>query len=240
MARLLQQVPSGCCGTLGWAVPERRVLSWALRGALGTTGCSWHQGMLPAPGDAPSTGGCSGLGMLLALGGYRMLGAPWKGSRCPDVATCAQMLPPLPLEHCRIRAPTFTDVSKQLISSDRVTAASLLQPQGDQGLVTGTPATQHPPLYALAPSRDPPGLRVGTDPCKRAVRSPPARCPLGPLACVARAHGRSQAGVLIPHIGFAGRESINSGQETGRRRTLIRLRRAAAPPAGINATCCRK
>lgn len=63
------------------------------------------------------------------------------------------MLPPT---HHTIRVSTSTDVSKQFISSDRATAVSLPCPQGDQELVTWDLATQHPLLWALAPSRDPP------------------------------------------------------------------------------------
>lgn len=226
----------GTTVVLGETGPSSKVPSrcWGWAGQCLGTGC--RPGLcvvLWVPRDAPSTGGCSGLGMLLVLGGCRMLGAPWEGSRLPDVATCAQMLPPMPLEHLRIRASTSTDVSKQLISSDRVTAVSLPCPFGDQGPVTRDPATQHPALWARHPTGTPPGLRVGTDPCNGAIESHRA-----PSAYVARA--RSQTRVLIPHIGFAGQDSINGSREPGRRQRLIRLQQAAVPPAGIDAACCRK
>ena len=38
--------PIWTLNTLGWAVSQHQALPWALCGALGTTGCSWHQGML--------------------------------------------------------------------------------------------------------------------------------------------------------------------------------------------------
>jgi len=178
--------------------------------------------------------------MLLALGGCRMLGALWKGSGCPDVAPCAQMFPPMPLQHHRIRASTSTDVSKQLISSDRATAVSLPCPHGDQGLLTQDPATQVGPLQALAPNKEPPGLRVGTDPYKGAVNSPPAGCLSGPLTmcgtCWCPQPGRGPN----PSHRLCRVESINGSREPGSRQRLIRLRWAAAPPAGINAACCRK
>lgn len=147
----------------------------------------------------------------------------------------AQVLPPVPLEHHRIRASTSTDVSKQLISSDCATAVSLPHPQGDQGLVTGTLLPSTRPSGPCHPA----GIPQGSGWAETVAKGPsgPHR---GPLACVAHARGCSQAGVLIPHISFARQEPINSGWEPERHQRLIRLRRAAAPPAGINAACCRK
>lgn len=102
------------------------------------------------------------------------------------------MLPPTPLKHHTIRVSTSTDVSKQFISSDRATAVSLPCPQGDQELVTWDLATQHPLLWALAPSRDPPraqGRHKGT------TKSPPARYSLGTL-CM-----RGTCPLLQPDLG---------------------------------------
>lgn len=176
-------------------------------------GCSRYQRMLWVPGDDL---------------GYHEI--PWAPGDAPDPrrTPCAgghrrkperaQMPPPCPSGTAGITTSTSADVSKQLISSDRATALSLLGPRGGRGLVTKGP---------LLPSTHHPGAW-----CCRGVQRPFRRgrsVPLGaPLACGAR--GCGQAGVLIRHIGFAGRESINGGREPERCWRLIRLRRAAAPP----------
>lgn len=175
--------------------------------APGTTRMLW------VPEDALGTRRSSGhQGLFLTLGGHRVLGGH---RRKPERA---QMPPPCPSGTAGITTSTSANVSKQLISRDRATALSLPGPRGGRGLVTKgplLPSTHHPGAWCCQG-----GARAF-----RRGRS----VPLGALlACGARGCGR--AGVLIRHIGFAGRESINGGREPERCWRLIRLRRAAAPP----------
>lgn len=239
-ARLVRQLPPWSCRTLGWA------RAWAPDAALGSVGAPGAAlgsiralgaalrsvgapgvalGSIRAPGaalgsvgalgvqDAPGTGGCSrhhgmlGTGNALDLWVMRHpqgTAGRQQVPRCchlrPDVATRAP-------QRCRSRASAPTDVSEQLISSDRATAASLRRPQGGQGLVTQDPATQHPPRWTPAPTRDPQGSGQ-TQPLAKGASSPRQLGARWGLTC--------RAGVLIPCISSAGRESISGSWELGR------------------------
>lgn len=222
----------GSIGAPGAALHSVGALGGAL-GSVGAPGAALHSvgapgvalGSIRAPGaalgsvgalgiqDAPGTGGCSrhhgmlGTGNALDLWVMRHpqgTAGRQQVPRCchlrPDVATRAP-------QHCRSRASAPTDVSEQLISSDRATAASLPRPQGGQGLVTQDPATQHPPRWTPAPTRDPQGSGQ-TQPLAKGASSPRQPGARWGLTC--------RAGVLIPCISSAGRESISSSWELGR------------------------
>lgn len=68
--------PIWILSTLGWALSWHQALPWALCGALGTTGCSWHQGMF-------------GTGDTLDPLGMQDAQDTVGGSGCPVVATHA-------------------------------------------------------------------------------------------------------------------------------------------------------
>lgn len=150
------------------------VLPWALHGTLATTGCSGYHGMLLASGDAQDWG-CS-----WPLGDAGCLGHCGK-------AVGAQMLPLVP--RCCHPCPSSTaglEPPPPQMSLSSLSPVTMPQPcpshvpkvtrACDTGLCYPAPTPLGP-----APSRDPPGLRVGTDPCKGAIKSPPAECPPGPL-----------------------------------------------------------
>lgn len=124
--------------------------------APGSVGCSGYPNMLGPPGDARGWG-CSGPSGAAGCSGHH------------GKAAGAQLLPPVPREHHGIRTSTYTDVSKQLISS--ATATSLPCPQGDQGRLTldwlrsTNPSGPSRPAATLLNSGWPKGLQSPQELC---------------------------------------------------------------------------